>query len=584
MEKREHVQRALEWIEARLLAKGGETRGETGGEKKGEDESAREALASSTELATGLGLTHNDAVGIVKSLEMAGKLRTAPRSVRFWSLTAEGARYAVEGSPEFQVLAKLSENGDVPLKATDLRADAALAVGLNVVLKNKWATSTNGCIALNAETTIPGTDATQQILQLFLQGVESATPESSAMPEEKLVSKVTVQSTHSTALSGLGPMTEKEMVNTLETLAKRKLVAKSMMTVFDISATENFNTKIEEQVTDLTREMLLNKSWKDANLKPYNFNAAGRPPPSGSIHPLVQTLNMFRNILIQMGFEEMPTQRWVESSFWNFDALFQPQTHPVRDAHDTFFLQSPAAHPEPKQTTKAESQANTNNRENESEAQTGSEELPRGGEIERTYFERVKAMHEAGDKDSLGWQCSWEPREACKLLMRTHTTAISSQMLKRMGDDYRRTGVFTPRSFFSIDRVFRNETLDATHLAEFHQVEGVVASEDASLAKLMGIIQTFFEKVGIKQLKFKPAYNPYTEPSAEIFGYHPQLKKWTEIGNSGVFRPEMLRPMGLPDNVVVLGWGLSLERPTMIANNVKDIRELFGPRAKLSVF
>ena len=48
------------------------------------------------------------------------------------------------------------------------------------------------------------------------------------------------------------------------------------------------------------------------------------------------------------------------------------------------------------------------------------------------------------------------------------------------------------------------------------------------------------------QIQFKPAYNPYTEPSMEIFGYHPDLKKWTEIGNSGMFRPEMLLPMGLP--------------------------------------
>lgn len=137
---------------------------------------------------------------------------------------------------------------------------------------------------------------------------------------------------------------------------------------------------------------------------------------------------------------------------------------------------------------------------------------------------------------------------------------------------------------FSIDRVFRNETLDATHLVEFHQVEGVIASEDASLATLMGFISSFFRKIGIPEVKFKPAYNPYTEPSMEVFGFHPQLQKWTEIGNSGIFRPEMLKPMGLPPNVRVLGLGLSLERPTMINRGVKDIRELFGPKAKISVF
>jgi phenylalanyl-tRNA synthetase alpha chain len=88
------------------------------------------------------------------------------------------------------------------------------------------------------------------------------------------------------------------------------------------------------------------------------------------------------------------------------------------------------------------------------------------------------------------------------------------------------------------------------------------------------------------KLKFKPAYNPYTEPSMEIFrykimnscyactackvignlmypiyfSYHEGLGKWVEIGNSGMFRPEMLRPMGFSEDVNVIAWGLSLER------------------------
>jgi len=81
---------------------------------------------------------------------------------------------------------------------------------------------------------------------------------------------------------------------------------------------------------------------------------------------------------------------------------------------------------------------------------------------------------------------------------------------------------------------------------------------------LKGIIFEFFTKIGIKDLKFKPAYNPYTEPSMEIYGYHPILKRHVEIGNSGVFRPEMLIPLGLPKDVNVIAWGLGLERPTMI--------------------
>ena len=136
---------------------------------------------------------------------------------------------------------------------------------------------------------------------------------------------------------------------------------------------------------------------------------------------------------------------------------------------------------------------------------------------------------------------------------------------------------------FSIDRVFRNETLDATHLAEFHQIEGLVADRNLSLGHLIGILYAFFKKLGLEKLKFKPAYNPYTEPSMEIFSYHPGLKKWVEVGNSGIFRPEMLLPMGLPKDVNVIAWGLSLERPTMIKYGINNIRELIGPKVNMQM-
>jgi len=90
-------------------------------------------------------------------------------------------------------------------------------------------------------------------------------------------------------------------------------------------------------------------------------------------------------------------------------------------------------------------------------------------------------------------------------------------------------------------------------------------------------------KLGMNQLRFKPAYNPYTEPSMEVFAYHEGLKKWIEIGNSGVFRPEMLLPMGLPPTVSVIAWGLSLERPTMIKYGINNIRDLCGHKIDLNV-
>lgn len=241
----------------------------------------------------------------------------------------------------------------------------------------------------------------------------------------------------------------------------------------------------------------------------------------------------------------MPTNNWVESSFWNFDSLFQPQQHPARDAHDTFFLSSPA----------------------------NALSLP------EKYLNEVKQVHTSGGFGSVGWRYDWKEEEARKNILRTHTTAVSARMLYALAND--KDG-FKPKKYFSIDRVFRNEALDATHLAEFHQMEGLIADYDLTLGNLIGVLRDFFGRLGITQLRFKPAYNPYTEPSMEVFSYHEGLKKWVEIGNSGVFRPEMLLAMGLPSNVRVIAWGLSLERPTMIKYGIKNIRSLVGHKMATS--
>uniref|UniRef100_A0A7S2XV42 phenylalanine--tRNA ligase n=1 Tax=Attheya septentrionalis TaxID=420275 RepID=A0A7S2XV42_9STRA len=300
-----------------------------------------------------------------------------------------------------------------------------------------------------------------------------------------------------------------------------------------------------KKAADLTKEMLDSGAWKTTPFKEYNFLTLGEKVGGGYLHPLLKVRAEFRKILMQMGFDEMPTNKWVESSFWNFDTLFQPQSHPARDAHDTFFIKGPGS--------------------------TVS--------VPEDYYERVKTMHESGGAGSIGYRYDFKREEAFKNLLRTHTTAISSQMLYKLANQ---KGGFTPQRYFSIDRVFRNETMDATHLCEFHQVEGMVADYDLSLGDLIGTIETFFNKIGITQLRFKPAFNPYTEPSMEIFGYHPDLKQWTEIGNSGMFRPEMLAPMGLPENVRVIAWGLSLERPTMIKYRIKNIRDLFGHKVDMA--
>ncbi|TFK29372.1 phenylalanine-tRNA ligase [Coprinopsis marcescibilis] len=454
-------------------------------------------------------------------------------------LTPEGLQLAEQGSHEARVwsVLPLKGNGDAvtPVELKKLVGDETAKVGQGRAFKNGWIGKEGaGLVKLAAEIN----DATQIDLK-EIQETGSLKAES-ALPD----------------------------------LRKRKLIAQKKGQWFVVNKGPDFSTSTAKPETDLTVDMLNSGSWKTSTYKKYNFEADGIPTNGGALHPLLKVREEIRNIFLEMGFAEMPTQSFVESGFWCFDALFVPQQHPARDLQDTFYLSDPSHSLAP----------------------------------EPSYYKRVSTVHEHGGFGSAGYRAPWQPEESSKLLLRTHTTASSAQMLYRLAakcrgesvedgaEDYVHGGAatnatneelnkeddgFHPAKLFSIDRVFRNETMDATHLAEFHQVEGVVADRNLTLADLIGFMRVFFSKMGIEQVRFKPAYNPYTEPSLEIFAFHPLLDKWVEVGNSGMFRPEMLEPMGFPKDVRVHGWGLSLERPTMIRYGINNIRTLVGHKVSL---
>ncbi|KAH8423174.1 phenylalanine--tRNA ligase subunit alpha [Aspergillus melleus] len=356
----------------------------------------------------------------------------------------------------------------------------------------------------------------------------------------------------------------------LSDLKRRKLVSFQKVITFKITKGAKYATEFVKEETDLTVEMLTNGSWKTAKLKPYNFKAKGAPTPAGAFHPLNKVRQEFRNIFFEMGFEEMPTNRYVETGFWNFDALFVPQQHPARDLQDTFYISDPAKADPPREDPE-------NDPHRPKYVQPASSSTTAQKPLDyKQYWEDVREVHENGKYGSVGYRYPWNADESLRLVLRTHTTSVSTYVLHKLAANPR------PARYFSIDRVFRNEAVDATHLAEFHQIEGVIADFGLTLGGLIGFMEVFFAKMGIHQLRFKPAYNPYTEPSMEIFGYHEGLGKWVEIGNSGMFRPEMLEPMGLPKNMQVYGFGLSLERPTMIKYAVSNIRELLGHKVDLN--
>uniref|UniRef100_A0A669F3X2 Phenylalanine--tRNA ligase alpha subunit n=1 Tax=Oreochromis niloticus TaxID=8128 RepID=A0A669F3X2_ORENI len=437
----------------------------------------------SLDVATSLGVDHQVIVGAVKSLQALGDVISAElRSSKHWELTEEGTEIAEQGSHESRVFSCIPLEG---LAQSELMKLPFGKIGFSKAMSNKWIR----------------VDKAHEGGPRIFRTVESIEDQ----VREKLF---LVQKGNSTQLE------EKEK----NELKKRKLLSEVTVKSYWITKGNSFSTTITKQETELTPEMIASGNWKEKKFKPYNFEAMGVAPDCGHLHPLMKVRTQFRQIFLEMGFTEMPTNNFIESSFWNFDSLFQPQQHPARDQHDTFFLSDPAhAHQFP-----------------------------------QDYLERVKKVHSEGGYGSQGYKYDWKIEEAQKNILRTHTTAVSARMLYKLAQQK-----FTPVKYFSIDRVFRNETLDATHLAEFHQIEGVVADYGLTLGDLMGVLHQFFTKLG--------------------------LKKWVEVGNSGVFRPEMLLPMGLPEGVSVIAWGLSLERPTMIKYGINNIRELVGHKVNLQM-
>ncbi|XP_034681983.1 phenylalanine--tRNA ligase alpha subunit, cytoplasmic [Vitis riparia] len=461
-------------------------------------------ISDSGDFASQSGIDHNEIVNVIKSLHGFRLVDAQDIKREKWVLTNEGKLYAAAGSPEVQLFLAVPPEG-ISREELQRKVDPSVyKIGCSQAIKNKWLEI-----------------GKQQVSRKVQQVEDTAKDLLTRIQNEEALSQADI-----------------------DALKRRKLIAPQTWKGYSVRKGPNYAPKRKKVATDLTRENLQRGDWKELEFKEYNFNAKGQPAEGGHLHPLLKVRRQLQMIFLQMGFEEMPTNNFVESSFWNFDALFQPQQHPARDSHDTFFLQAPS-------TTKM---------------------LP------EDYVERVKHVHEHGGYGSRGYGYDWKREEANKNLLRTHTTAVSSRMLYLLAQK-----PFAPKKYYSIDRVFRNEAVDRTHLAEFHQIEGLVCDRGLTLGDLIGVLQDFFSRLGMSQLRFKPAYNPYTEPSMEIFSYHEGLKKWVEIGNSGMFRPEMLLPMGLPEDVRVIAWGLSLERPTMILYGVDNIRDLFGHKVDLGL-
>ena len=237
-----------------------------------------------------------------------------------------------------------------------------------------------------------------------------------------------------------------------------------------------------------------------------------------------------RKIFLEFGFEEVKGEI-ITNCFDNMDFLFIPNSHPARSMQDTFYLK--------KKFKK---------------------------EIEPAILKKVKKIQEKGRPiKSTGWGESWSKKEAKKLILRTHSTNDSMKALKKEKGNKN-------RKIFLIEKIFRKEAIDKTHLPEFHQIEGAIVDKNANVKNMIIFWKKFYDRLGFKKIEIKNTFFPYTEPSFEIYGeFNGEM---VELGGGGIFRKEIRYLLGTDKPVI--GFGLGLERLVMLKRGVSDLRDLIG--------
>jgi phenylalanyl-tRNA synthetase alpha chain len=446
------------------------------------------------ELTATSGLSVEAAMQSAFLLEEKGLLQVSEFTTEKYNLTKEGEEYVSSGLPERQVIEKVTSPTAIDA-VKDEFGPKLVGIALGWLRKKGWAQIEDGNL-VPGDIPPPGDD------EETLAGLEAGT------------------------LTAISKGVKKDLV-------KRNLIEVSEDKTRTITITEQgavifqAGITLEEEVAQLTSDLIRTGSWKDKHLRAYNIDAPVQPVYGAKTHPYQRLIDEMRQIFLEMGFTEIKGEI-IQSSFWNFDALFQPQDHPARDMQDTFYLDST-------------------------------------GDVPSEYTDSVAAMHEhGGDIDSKGWGGKWSREQAKKNVLRTHTTANT---IKYLADNPN-----PPVKAFCIDRAYRRETIDPTHTPEFEQLEGVVMDEGMSFSNLLGLLREFYHRVGFADVRFRPAYFPYTEPSVEPEVYIEGMG-WIELGGAGVFRKEVTEPLGI--KYPVLAWGLGVSRLAMLRLGLRDLRTLY---------
>jgi len=465
--------------------------------------------ASPEEICKNGGVEQEVEVASASAWLQSKKLVTIDNHIRtVYSLGKEGRRFVDKGLPEKRALRLLSEKkGIITLKE------------LSGILTPEEIPIAIGWLKTNHWATIRKEKET--ILEITDTGRKALTEVTEAEKILKLLYEHPEQTIEKDIIKPLASrknvIKEKELITSTITLTEqgKKILEKGL--------------SLQDEITQVTSTVIKNNEWKQKIIRPYDIHAFAPARYGGKPHPLVHLINEIRQIFVEMGFQEIQGD-YVESCFWNMDVLFIPQDHPAREMQDTFYCKVP----------------------------------PKIPIIEKQLLEEVARVHEnGGTTGSTGWGYTFSKAEGERALLRTHTTVNTIRYLYNHPEP--------PCKVFSLERVFRKEAIDTTHLPEFYQIEGIIHEEGANFRQLIGILKEFYKRMGFEKIRFRPGYFPYTEPSMEVEVFW--NGKWMELGGSGIFRPEVTEPVGVKNPV--LAWGLGLERLAMLRYDLTDIRSLY---------
>lgn len=430
----------------------------------------------------------------------------------FYSLDKEGKRYAKINLPETRVLSVLKEKKEILVESLK-----DIVEKWEVPIALTWLRKKKWAGFLKVE------GITKILITRHGEKAKSVEEDLLRMLLKKEMSENDIEDKES-----LNSLLKRK--NVIKKRVKRKYFIKLTEKGKKISETVSLN---DEEITQITPELLRRGGWRGKKIRGYDIHTFVPRIKYGKFNPVAECIEKIRRIFLSMGFKEMHGN-FVENCFWNMDVLFIPQDHPARDLQDTFYLSKPS-------TIK----------------------------VDYKVAQKVKEMHEhGGDIDSTGWGYNWSYECSQKAILRTHTTVNTIRYVASHAKHHIKV--------FTVGRVFRREAVDSTHLPEFYQIEGIVMEKNASFSMLIGILKEFYRKMGFEEVRVRPGYFPYTEPSLEV-----EVKfenKWLELGGAGIFRPEVVEPFGVRHPV--LAWGLGLERLLMMKYNLKDMRLLYYPDLK----